>query len=212
MSIFDLLFLISVLFVLVCLVAIVVSVFRSEAALRRWSGLLAIYFVVYALALTSVSLSSPRRVYAPGERRCWDDWCATAIKATYASNSAATGCVSSPNARIWIAEIEVSSVAKRIRQRAPDARAELEDTHGTRYNPCSGALRKPNALPHTLSDALNPGDAFTVVLPFLLPNSASPVGIVVHHGDFPGKVIIGSDASLFHRPSLQRVVLSPEHP
>jgi hypothetical protein len=211
MTLFDLLFLASVLFVLVSLFAIVVSALRRRAAtLRRWARLLAIYLAVYAAVLLLSALLTPRRIYAPGERRCWDDWCTTALRVSPGHNMASLPCRETPDIRIWLAEIQVSSVSKRIRQRAPDARAELEDQQGTRYSPC-GAPLAPEAdsrpqgagLWHELSDPLGPGESFTVMLPFELPANRQPAGIVMHHGDFPGVIIIGSDSSLFHRPALQ---------
>lgn len=101
----------------------------------------------------------------------------------------------------------MSSVAKRVRQRAPDARAELEDEQGVRYSPCGAPVSVGTAPPRSLADPLGPGESFSVLVPFRLPIRKQPAGIVMHHGDFPGVVIIGSDSSAFHRPALQQVVV-----
>jgi len=209
MTLFDLLFLASILFVLVCLIAIAISALRSRFdRLRRWAKLLGVYLAAHALALILTSLLLPRRIYSPGERRCWDDWCTTARAASIASNSAMPPCLSTPGTHMWIAKIEVSSVAKRVSQRAPDARAELEDLQGTRYQPCAASLAQGSAPPHALSDPLGPGDSFSVLLPFQLPANREPAGIVMHHGDFPGVVIIADDSAFLHRRALQRIAVA----
>lgn len=214
MTLFDLLFLASLLFVLVCLIAILVSAARRRRdGLLRWCKLLGVFLVLHSLALIFTSLALPRRVYAPGERRCWDDWCATAVRATGIAPQAppsAQPCSPAQNARLWYVEIEISSEAKRVSQRAPDARAELEDVQGARYSPCSAPLAQGTVPPHELSDRLNPGDSFSVLLPFTLPANRPPAGVVMHHGSFPGIVIIGDDSAFLHQPALQRLTTSSQ--
>jgi len=202
MTITDLVFIFSVLFTLVMIVRIAIA-----AAGRRWpaviraSRILGIFLAIYTVALISVALATPRRFYAPGERRCFDDWCLTANAVRSAPNS----CGPDNGGHDWIATIEVSSVALRVRQRAPDAHAELEDAQGRLYQPCA-----PAADGRSLSDALGPGDSFRVALPFRLPAAATPAGLVLHHGDIPGIVGIGADQSLFHTQALHRVTIEPQ--
>jgi len=161
----------------------------------------------YAAALILVALALPRRIYAPGERRCFDDWCVTAVEAEIADGSISVPCQADPGGRNWVAAIEVSSVARRVRQRAPDARAELEDQRGKRYQPCAAPLTRGTGPARLLSDEIGPGESFRVFLPFRLPGDATPSGLVLHHGDIPGMAIIGADQSFLHRPALQRVAL-----
>jgi hypothetical protein len=116
-------------------------------------------------------------------------------------------CGADRDGRTWIATIEVSSDAKRIRQRARDARAELEDRQGRRYQPCAAALPFGTGPARLLSDEVGPGESFRVFLPFRLPGDRTPAGLAVHHGDIPGVVIVGADQSLLHRPALQRLAV-----
>jgi len=205
MTLFDLFFLASVLFVAALCVCIVVSALRRRRETTNRLGRLLGWFVAsYAVALICVALALPRRFYAPGERRCFDDWCVAAIEAKVADGSDGAPCQVDRGGRNWIATIEVSSDAKRIRQRAPDARAELEDRQGKRYQPCAAALPHGTGPARLLSDELGPGESFYVLLPFRLPSDKTPAGLVVHHGDIPGIVIVGADQSLLHRPALQR--------
>ena len=166
----------------------------SDAARQaRW---LAGYLAAYAVVLVAVALTMPRDSRAPGERECFDDWCAAAVSAAPSAGTDAP-CAATPGSRVWIATVEVSSDAKRVRQRALDARALLEDAGGREYDACASPLG-----PHALADELGPGESFTVIEPFRLPAGAVPAGVVISHGGFPGAVIIGADQSLFHPRTL----------
>lgn len=198
MTISDLIFLGSVLFVLIWCARIAVSAMRGRRGTAgRLARFLGLFLASYAVALMALALIRPRRFYAPGERRCYEDWCVTALSAQAARSAAESPCSSVTGGRNWNAAVEVSSVARGVSQRAPDARAELEDIQGTRYQPCAGPDRP-------LSDEVGPGESFRTVLPFRLPVDAMPAGLVLHHGDFPGILIIGADQSFWHRPALQR--------
>jgi len=200
-TLFDLFFLLSILFVFGGAAGIAVSAIRGRwKTARRLSLILGLYVALYAAAVMCFALVLPRRFYAPGERRCFDDWCAAAVYVELARDSAESPCASDNGAQVWVAAIEVSSVARRVRQSAPDARAELEDESGSRYRPCATSMSG-----NSLSDMLGPGESFRVILPFRLPSAAVPAGVVLHHGDFPGAVIIGADQSFLHPPALQRV-------
>jgi len=208
MTLSDLLFLASVLFTLVLGGRVAVSALRRRwPATRRLSRFLGWFLAVYGVTLVGVALLLPRRYYAPGERRCFDDWCVTALVAEAANHSTDAPCGPARNGRTWVAEAEVSSVARRIRQRAPDARAELEDQQGKRYPPCAVPLAQGPGPGKSLSDELGPGESFRVFLPFRLPDDAQPAGLVLHHGDIPGIAIVGADQSLLHQPALQRLAM-----
>jgi hypothetical protein len=176
------------------------------AARGRWDGVrrlargMGVYCACYAGVLVLSALMMPRQTRAPGERECFDDWCAAAISAEPAP-AAAVPCAGE-SGRVWVATIEVSSDAKRVRQRAPDARAMLEDGGGREYAACGAPLAA-----HALADELGPGDSFLVTEPFRLPAGAVPAGVVISHGAFPGVLIIGDDQSLFHRRTLLGVTV-----
>lgn len=171
---------------------------RRRARVAAWG--LAAYAGCYAVALSAAGLAVPRRVLAPGERRCFDDWC---VAAQYVEplDPAHAACGARDGTRQWAVTLEVSSVARRVRQRARDATASLEDQAGRRYRTCAAPL-----TPHALPDELGPGASFRVVEPFRLPAAAAPAGVVVHHGSFPGILIIGDDQGFLHPPALLEVV------
>ena len=209
MTLSDLFFLASLLFVLLCLLTIFLAALLLRwRSVRRAATLLLVYSALYAAVLLLTALLSPRRVYSPGQLRCWDDWCTTALRVAPADSSTPLRCVAAPGARIWVAEIKVSSVAKRVRQRARDAYAELEDQQGARYSSCSPPFVPARTPPRTLSDPLDPGDSFSVLMPFRVPATAQPAGVVLHHGGFLGMLIIGSDPNVLHGPALQQIAVS----
>ena len=201
MTLFDVLFLASVLFVVaMCVWMLVLTAGRRWTKLGRTAVVLAVFLTCYTAALIGASLLRPRRIVAAGERRCFDDWCLAALTV---APDLGSFCKAEPGSQAWIVTLEVSSAARRVRQRATDASAELEDTRGLRYQPCAGPSGRQ------LSDQLGPGESFRVELPYRLPADAMPAGLVVHHGGFPGILIIGDDQSFLHPPTLWRV--APPH-
>jgi hypothetical protein len=191
----TLVFLASVLVVVVLVVRLVVLTLLSRwGRLRGTAVALGSYLAAYLLVLVTVGLAMPRLSFAPGERRCFDDWCVAGV--AVAADTAPT-CAARGGERAWVATLEVSSDAKRVRQRARDARAVLEDRAGHRYRPCAAPVGR-----HELADELGPGESFSVAEPFLLPAGAVPAGLVVYHGEIPGVLIIADDQSLLHAPAL----------
>jgi hypothetical protein len=206
MRIFDLVFIASVLLTFFLLSRTALLATRGRwSGMRRTAGILTLFLFCYGTVLVATALSMPRRFYAPGERRCFDDWCIAALTAEIATKPASTPCATDEAGRIWIATLKVSSDAKRVRQRALDAAADLEDRNGHRFAPCAAPLSAGSDPPRMLSDELGPGESFRVLLPFRIPADAQPAGLVIRHGAFPGIVIIGDDQSFLHQRALSRV-------
>ncbi len=210
MKLTDLLFLASVLFVFVLLICIAVAALRQrwDSAVRL-AKILGIFVVGYAIVLLVVSFAMPRRTFSSGERECFDDWCVSALSVTPAEASPKLPCPPTPGSDTWIASVEVSSDAKRIRQRARLVRVELEDQSRRRYPACAATIPQNAQTTHRLTDELGPGESFRVWLPFRVPHTVRPVGLVIHHGEYPGKLIIGQDQSALHRPALLRLSMLP---
>ncbi len=210
MQLTDLFFLACVLFVFVLLIRIAIAVFRQRwAASVHLLRFLGISLFGYVLVLFVVGRVMPRRTFASGQRECFDDWCVAALSVAPAEVSPKLPCPPIPGSDTWVAAVEVSSDAKRVRQRAPDARVELEDQLGQRYPACAATLQQGGQPLHWLTDELGPGDSFKVWLPFRIPHTVKPVGLIVHHGEYPGKFIIGDDQSALHQPTLLQLGTQP---
>jgi len=187
----------SVLLVIVALARLAyLAVLGRRRDAGRTARFLGLYVAAYAVVLGVVGLAMPRESRAPGERACFDDWCVAGLRAD-AAGSGSAPCAAGADTRVWIVSFEVSSDARRVRQRARDARALLEDARGREYEACAGPLGA-----HALTDVLDPGESFVVQLPFRLPGAAAPAGAVISHGAFPGVLLIGDDQSLLHRRRL----------
>ncbi|HYW65569.1 MAG TPA: hypothetical protein VFB10_02595 [Candidatus Dormibacteraeota bacterium] len=210
MKLSDLFFLASVLFVFILLIRIAIAALRRRRdSAVRLARLLGVFVAGYAVVLPVVGFAMPRRTFASGNRECFDDWCVAALDATPAEFSPKLPCPPAPGSDTWIAIVEVSSDAKRVRQRARDARVELEDQSGNRYPTCAATIPQNTQPTHWLTDELGPGESFRVWLPFRVPHTAKPAGLVVHHGEYPGKFVIGDDQSALHRPTLLRLSIQP---
>ena len=210
MQVTDLFFLACVLFVFVLLLRIAIALLRQRwAAAGRIMRSLGLFLIGYAVVLLVVGFTMPRRSFASGQRECFDDWCVAALSVTPAEVSPKFSCPPGPDSDTWVASVEVSSDAKRVRQRARDAWVELEDQSGQRYPACAATLQQGAQPLHWLTDELGPGDSFKVWLPFRIPHTAKPVGLVVHHGEYPGKFIIGDDQGALHSPALLRLSTQP---
>ena len=189
MTVNDLIF-IACVFVLLALVVRLVmqAIHQRYRALRRTAVMIAAFIGVYAALLIGIALTAKRQFIPPGEPKCFDDWCVAALQAERVEGNR------------WVATLEVSSVAKRVTQRASDAEVELEDRDGTRYHPSAEAKDK------RLTDSLAPGESFLVEVPFLLPAEAEPAGLIISHGAFPGRIIIGDTQSFLHPRILFKIV------
>ncbi|MDQ2949771.1 MAG: hypothetical protein M3Y27_28165 [Acidobacteriota bacterium] len=158
MTLSDLFFLISVVFVLLLCSRIAIFTLRRRFDVaRRSAWLLGLFLASYAVVLISVAVMLPRRFYTSGERRCFDDWCLTALNARVAK-SLQPGCRPDRGSRTWLAVVQVSSTARRVRQRARDARAELEDHNGNRYLSCAAPVGSGAKTQRSLSDEIGPGE------------------------------------------------------
>lgn len=179
---FDLLFAVCFLTSVAVLGTALVQAIRGRAGKAlRILGFWGVGAAVYFLVLVVVSLSSPQKVLALGEPRCFDDWCLTAQSAS----RAASGAI--------LIDLRVSSRAKRVDQRAPDAAVFLTDDQGRRWDPAPDASELPLAV------MLHPGEAVETARRFEVPSTARGLGLVVNHGNGPANLIIGDEASLFHK-------------
>jgi len=180
MTIFDLLFLFLLLVSVLTLATAGVQAIRGQRAaasaiLRRFT----VCFVLYMAVVFAVALLKPQRVFAIGEKHCFDDWCVAVTKAQrYGARYDVT--------------LEVFSEAKRVTQRANGAVVYVIDGQGRRFDP----QPDPSAIP--LDVMLAPGQSLETTRTFNLSAAAHDLGLVVWHGGaycFPGCFIIGDNAN-----------------
>ena len=192
MTIFDLVFLLVLLCVVVALGA------AAYAAMRRRFGraigllrALGIFVALYVAVVAIVSLVTPARVLRIGEDRCFDDWCIAVAKVDQSPiQGRGTTC------RV---DIVLSSRMQRRPQREQDLAVALVDDSGREYAPAPA----PSDVPFDV--LLQPSQSITTKRVFVLPPNARAAGLVMRHtGLRPELFVIGNDESLLHKKVMVR--------
>lgn len=209
MTLFDLLFLASVLGSVIALLVASVALARRRWAVARGTLTgLGVYALLYAVALVSVSVFTPQQSLAMGQERCFDDWCIVVAHAAQQATIGAGAAEVSAQGRFTVVTVRVSSHAKAISQRELDTQLSLVDGAGRRYDVSAAGQRALDASGESgqpLNTLLPPGGSFLRTVAFDTPIDASQLSLVVAHPAFPGVLIIGSEQSPFHRPALMRL-------
>ena len=195
MTIFDLLFLGSVLSALGALIAAAVWAMRGRRAhavsiLKRLGAATLAYLALVAI----VSAARPQRVRRVGDPWCFDDWCLRVEGVTKDS---------SPPGVSYHVSLEIFSEAKRVSQRASGAWIYLIDDRGHRYEPAPDSSAVP------LDVRLQPGESVKTTRLFAIPADAHVIGLITGHGGayctFPGPLIIGEAGCVFGKPDMVRI-------
>ena len=194
MTIFDLLFLASFLVSVIVLIAAAYAAIRGRAPrafsiLRVWLICAALYLGVSA----AVAYAAPQRVIAAGTPWCFDDWCLTVEKVTHMD-------------AMYDVDLKISSVAKRITQRANGAWIYVRDENDRHYEPV------PNPSDVPLDVLLQPGESVAAKRSFQVPANVRELGLVTGHGGPPcgvmSLVIIGQAGCLFHKQTMIQLLIS----
>ena len=200
MTIFDLLFLALALASFVTLIVALVSALRGRGnrALRILRNL-ALCPAAYLAIVAIVGWRSPQRVLNLGDPWCFDDWCLSVEKTTRTP---------SPPQVVYQVSLRIFSKAKRVSQRANGAWIYLIDGNGNRYAP------EPDSSATPLDVLLQPRESVHTSRTFKLPANAGDLGLITGHGpSWISRVIIGDEASLFHKPTFIRITaLSSDSP
>lgn len=188
MTIFDLIFIVAFLSLVI---AVVMAAFqairgRRERALtivRRIGATAAAYFAAVAV----VSIGTPRQVIPMGVAQCFDDWCIAAV------GVAPQHAGADDSLRVLL---RLSSTARGITQGERDVRVYVIDDKNRQYAP----IAEPGALP--LSAGIPPEGVLTPSRLFVLPRDAGHPMLIVVHDWFPHCCIIADRESLLHRPTV----------
>jgi hypothetical protein len=193
-SLFDLLFLLSVTAAVVMLVVVGILILRGrrERALMvlKFFGL---YLASYCALAVAVDLLRPQRIIAVGEPWCFDDWCLRVEGFSHAADGAGLR---------YTTQLRIFSTARGISQRAVGAWIYLIDKDGRRFAPIADSTAIP------LSVWLAPEQAVNTSRSFDVPADAHILGLITGHGGaFCGwsVLIIGEGGCLFNRPTVIRL-------
>jgi hypothetical protein len=194
MSVFDLLFLLSVVALVIMLVALGVLILRGERRrARKILDILALYVASYCALAVVVDLLKPQRIIAVGEPWCFDDWCIQV--------ESFTGAADGSRLR-YTMQLRIFSTARRISQRAQGAWIYLIDSEGRLFTPNADSTTTP------LTVRLAPEQSVNTQSNFEVPAEAHILGLVTGHGGaFCGwsVLIVGEGGCLFNRPTMIRL-------
>lgn len=206
MTIFDGILILAVLGCILALGSLCSFLLRRQWTwAKRVLLILFSFLVLYAGVLLSVSLLSPQRVLAMHQNRCFDDWCLSVERVVQQSTVGAAPMVATAHGTFYLVTVRVSSQARGITQRALDAQVSLLDARGQRADPDPAGQQALDATGQggqPLDGALAPGGSFTRTVVFDLPMSSSHLALVVTHGLFPDVLVIGSEQSFLHKPTI----------
>ncbi len=178
---------------------------RQWTRARRVLLVLGSFIVLYAAVLLSVSLLSPQRVFAMHQDRCFDDWCISVERVMQQSSVDVAPTVVRAHGTFYLVTVRISSHARAITQRALDVQIYLLDVKGQHYDPASPGQQALDAMGQggrPLDSELAPGGSFTRTIVFDLPKSSSHLALGVTHGLFPDVLVIGSEQSFLHKPTI----------
>ena len=178
---------------------------RQWTRARRVLLALGSFLALYAAVLLSISLLSPQRVLAMNQDRCFDDWCLSVERIVQQPTVGAATTSVIAHGTFYLVTVRVSSQARAITQRALDAQVYLLDARGQHYDPDppgQQALDVTGQGGQPLNSKLAPGGSFTRTVVFDLPKSSSHLALVVTHGLFPDVLVIGSEQSFLHKPTI----------
>ncbi len=194
MTIFDLLFLLSVVALIIMLVALGILILRRRRdRARKTLKILGLYVASYCLLAVAIDLLGPQRIIAIGEPWCLDDWCIEVESFTHVPDESGSR---------YTTQLRIFSTARRVSQRAPGAWIYLIDRDGRRFAPVPDAMATPLAV------RLAPEQSVNTSRNFEGPAAAHILGLVTGHGGaFCGwsVLIIGEGGCLFNRPTMIRL-------
>jgi hypothetical protein len=211
MMIFDLVFILLFLGTVGALIAVVALLlmrqFKTASKLALFYG---VGLLLYLSILIAVSIISPQRVIAMGEDRCFDDWCIAVEKVSYAQELGNEPLQTQANGEFWVVTLRLSNHARGRDQRASSTAVHLIDRNGQSYDlSLAGqeAFEAEYGTTSLLTSTIPLGQSLTVVQVYDLPPNVQDIVLTVEHpiGRFPGLLIIGSEASLFHKPTIVRL-------
>jgi hypothetical protein len=203
MSIFDLLFLVSMLGVAIVLIRVIYLAIRSRwRATGKTAAWLLMYIAAYMLVLLGFSVVEPQKEVPLGSPQCFDDWCLTTERA---SRHDAIGTTRA-SGTFCIVTVRVSSRARRRSQRETDVRISLIDDRGRRFDVSPAGqqrLEQQGLAGKPLTSFVGAGGSFESRLAFDVPRDARQLNLEKSSWAwFPGRLIINDPQSWLHRPAV----------
>ena len=209
----------TVLLLALCVMATAWGAIRGNSVLvRRAAGGAAGIVGIYGLLWVGAGLLSRDTVKAAGQEKyfCEID-CHLAYRVVGVRQ---VEQVPGTAGRAWAVELRTrfdeSTISPRRGREAPlwpsPRRVELRDSRGTSHGPMSGTgswLQERGLRSTPLSRELRPGESYTTLLLFDLPDTATPAQLLVEDADWMSALVIGSEESPWHGKVLLPIPAGP---
>jgi len=211
MMIFDLLLIVVVLAtVALLLLAAVAGIQGRKRSAKRYLVRCCGLVVTYVAVVVVVSLVQPQRVVEMGEDWCFDDWCVAVDDVRFESTLGPPEAPVRARGVYCVVTLRLSNRARGRPQHPSSAAVHLVDGRGHTYEPSPAgqdALERIDGPEPALTSILALGQSVETVRVFDIPIDATNVGLTVEHpvGFAPGILIVGDQASLFHRRTVVRL-------
>ena len=166
---------------------------KARRGLRWIAGAWVLYFAV----LLGVSWRQPTRVVPLFSDQCFDEMCFAVVGADELNSFAGSA---EPAGRLVRVHVRIRNHGHGHAESEKLLRGYLVDSGGRQYDPVRGLSGVPLTAPV-------PAGGEVVSEPvFLLPRSATGLGLVLTHGRWqPGTLVIGDSDSLLHRRTVARL-------
>ena len=192
------LFLLLLLIVVACLIALVYRTLRGRSA-RGLGIVMAVAIGVYAVMLVAASAASHTRQIALGMDKCFDDWCATVTGARVLSiPSTAAG------SKVIVVMLRVSNRALRAAFRPSQPRVHLVLESGEVVIPADPREIEAKLGPQqNLSTRLAPGESYETAVGFHVPAGVRKAAIVILEGPVTvTQFLVDDETSFGHKKTV----------
>lgn len=161
---------------------------RSKA--RRHLGWIATIWLLYAMALMTVSLTAKRTEVAEGKEQCFHEICLAVEK-----TDVMPGFLAQNGERVVRVRVRMTNRSTLRSRGDRELRAYLVDAEGRRWKEVPGLEGVP------LTTTIAPRGSVVSQPVFVVPKDATELGLVLTRGrSLPGILVIGDPDSLMHPP------------
>jgi hypothetical protein len=208
MSIFDLLFIATVLGTIGVFFAAVGAIFRRRwTFVRRSLGGLLVLWGIYLVVGTAIAIMTPQRIQPIGANRCFDEMCFAVSRFRRVPRIERGRHVAQAHGVFYIVDVRVSSKSRGRAQHEAGRKGILIDELGRIYDVSvegTQALAATEGPSPGLDTDLSPGETALAKLIFDLPSEVKRPGFALESSlvFYPPRIIIGDEMHFLHKPTI----------
>jgi hypothetical protein len=189
----------TVIAILVFLIRIVIRMVRKESIISNLKVLLAIV-IGYAFLWLVFYFISSYKVVPMGTDICFDDWCATIVKAENSMSLTYENKEIKPHGQFIILHIKMSNHARGIAQKPSEPRIHIIDDNGNYWGYSEEAqvfLEKINGKQIPIDERLELNQSLETQLVFDIPENTKDLLVLIEEGPFITKLLFNENKEVF---------------